>query len=127
MNLSHNLPRSLDAALLSHACSLSTHAIAALPLPSQVGLRDLHAGLKGLDVVLVGHNLGLFEEVRMALVLLLVAGVLGGIALLLLAVRPFIKNLHHESQMVAELLSQLPHELDVTGLVKVAVLRWVAT
>ncbi len=90
----------------------------------QVGLRDLHSGLKALDEVMVGFSEGIFTDAKLALVLLLVAGVLGTLALLLLLVRPFARSLRHESEMVAELLSQLPHELDVTGLVRAAVLRW---
>jgi hypothetical protein len=74
---------------------------------------------------MVAFNLSIFSGVKLALVLLMVAGVLGSLALLLALVRPFVRSLRHESEMVAELLSQLPHELDVTGLVRSAVMRWV--
>jgi hypothetical protein len=87
----------------------------------QVGLRDLHDGLKSLDAVMVGGSMGNFAAVQFQLAMLLVAGVLGGAALLLLLVRPFARSLRSESEMVAELLSQLPHELDTTGLVKAAI------
>lgn len=85
----------------------------------------MHSGVKALDEVMVAFNLSIFSDTKLALVLLLVAGVLGSLALLLALVRPFVRSLRHESEMVAELLSQLPHELDVTGLVRAAVLRWV--
>ena len=61
---------------------------------------------------------GTISRHRVIHVILLLITLVGGIALLVLMVLPFLTAISKESRRVAELLAQLPAEMDVEGMVE---------
>lgn len=59
----------------------------------------------------------LFDQLRMAHVIIFVFSLLGALALWLGMVRPYLKQSNKETRQIAEMLSQLPPEMDVEGLI----------
>lgn len=59
----------------------------------------------------------LFDQLRLAHIIIFVASLLGAFCLWLGIVRPTLKQSSKETRQMAEMLSQLPPEMDVEGLI----------
>jgi hypothetical protein len=66
---------------------------------------------------------GMFDQMRIAHVVVFVISILWALITWLMIVRPMLKHSGKESRQIAEMLSQLPPEMDVEGLVTQAIAR----
>jgi hypothetical protein len=65
----------------------------------------------------------MFDQMRIAHVVVFVISILWALITWLMIVRPMLKHSGKESRQIAEMLSQLPPEMDVEGLVTQAIAR----
>lgn len=65
----------------------------------------------------------MFDQMRIAHVVVFVISLLWALFMWLMIVRPMLKHSGKESRQIAEMLSQLPAEMDVEGLVTQAIAR----
>lgn len=62
----------------------------------------------------------IFDRIRMGHIIVFVMSMLGGILVMLGMFRPYLRQAGKETRQIAEMLSQLPPEMDVEGLIRQA-------
>jgi len=87
----------------------------------KVGAYDLHDALHAEEAAYVADATAVFDRVILELVLLLVCLVAAAALILLVALRPYKGRVQKETHQVADVLSQLPPDIDVEGMVARAV------
>ncbi|KAG2445087.1 hypothetical protein HYH02_008954 [Chlamydomonas schloesseri] len=80
-------------------------------------LTDVEGGMDVLMEMYLEHVHKAYEGVRMEAIILFVVGWVWAVIFLLLLLRPFLRRAHLEMRRIAELLSQLPPEVDVESMV----------
>lgn len=125
MGLAAMIERSLEEATVLTRDSysdlnLSSHRLDYL---YRVGLQDLGDALYTNGVNAKAYSLKLLENVLIMNIVLLVVSVLLAFFFLFYMVMPHVGRTTKESKRIAELLSQLPPDMDVEGLVQQAIRR----
>mmetsp|Transcript_29312 Transcript_29312/g.64903 ORF Transcript_29312/g.64903 Transcript_29312/m.64903 type:complete len:145 (+) Transcript_29312:2787-3221(+) len=80
-------------------------------------------GMDRLNTAYTSHVLSVYSDVLTLHILALVFTLLIMAAYLLLLMRPYVRQATAETRRIAELLSQLPTDVDVEGLVKRALIN----
>ena len=82
-----------------------------------VGNNDLHEGMQQASAQYTNRVLATFQNVLNLHIVLFVMSWILVLFFVTLVIKPFIKRIQMESRRVAELLSQLPTDMDVEALV----------
>ncbi|EFJ49581.1 hypothetical protein VOLCADRAFT_89940 [Volvox carteri f. nagariensis] len=86
------------------------------------GSTDTHCGLMKLNMVYLRSVLGSYSDVIIQQIVMFCIAWVWGVLFLLLQLRPIVRKAQNEMRRVAELLSQLPPEVDCEALVAAVVL-----
>ncbi|PNH12265.1 Tiny macrocysts protein B [Tetrabaena socialis] len=81
------------------------------------GQQDMEGGLSMMNEVFKSDVQDAYSKVEVQQVAMFAVAWVWALAFLVLQLRPFVRNAHNEMRRIAELLSQLPAEVDVEGLV----------
>eukprot|EP00878_Enallax_costatus_P040979 GHUV01047404.1.p2 GENE.GHUV01047404.1~~GHUV01047404.1.p2 ORF type:complete len:146 (+),score=49.00 GHUV01047404.1:880-1317(+) len=79
--------------------------------------KDLHDGLSQLENLYIKEAAAAYNRQRTIHIVLLIIMGIGGMMFLIMMLRPFLKHISKESRRCAELLAQLPPDMDVEGMV----------
>ncbi|GIL92642.1 hypothetical protein Vretimale_12579 [Volvox reticuliferus] len=86
------------------------------------GMTDTEGGMTKISQVFLGSVNGSYSDVVIQQVVMFVIAWVWGAIFLLLQLRPIVRQAQHEMRRVAELLSQLPPEVDCEAMVTAVVL-----
>lgn len=84
----------------------------------QVARNDLHDGMMSLVDIYANDSMTQFSSERITHIVLLIICLAFVLGFLVVMFRPFLKHISKEPRRVAELLAQLPQDMDVEGLVE---------
>lgn len=83
-----------------------------------IATHDMYDGMKTLQALFVTYTIGRLEQVKVLHVILLVGLIVLAVAYLLFMFVPYVRKLHVDAKAIAGLLSHLPAETGVEGVVK---------